>query len=127
MAGIIFPHRSGFMKSEEFLADFPPFAERAEDIAAFVRGAEVIMHNAEFDEGFLTIVRVLRLLIIWSLTMPIFAIISVILSGSFISCCVRFRHFGAVVVNADSDANCKAMQMGIYSLPIMVQCRRQKK
>ena len=39
--------------SEEFLADFPPFAERAEDIAAFVRGAEVIMHNAEFDEGFL--------------------------------------------------------------------------
>lgn len=39
--------------SDEFLAGFPPFAGRANDIAEFVRGAEVIMHNAEFDEGFL--------------------------------------------------------------------------
>ena len=39
--------------SESALTTTAPFAERAEDIAAFVRGAEVIMHNAEFDEGFL--------------------------------------------------------------------------
>lgn len=39
--------------TEEFLADFPPFAERAQDIADFVRDAEVVIHNAEFDEGFL--------------------------------------------------------------------------
>lgn len=39
--------------SDDFLSGFPPFAERADDIADFVRGAEVIIHNAEFDESFL--------------------------------------------------------------------------
>ena len=41
--------------SEEFLADFPPFAERAEDIAAFPNAPRTASDyaNAEFDEGFL--------------------------------------------------------------------------
>lgn len=37
----------------EFLSDKPKFAEVAEDILRFVEGAEIIIHNAAFDVGFL--------------------------------------------------------------------------
>jgi len=37
----------------EFLADKPKFAEIAEELLAFVRDAEVIIHNASFDLEFL--------------------------------------------------------------------------
>lgn len=37
----------------EFLADKPKFAEVAQDIRDFVEGAELIIHNAPFDMGFL--------------------------------------------------------------------------
>ncbi|MEO0972619.1 MAG: DNA polymerase III subunit epsilon [Pseudomonadota bacterium] len=36
-----------------FLADKPRFAEVAEAFLAFVRGAELVIHNADFDVGFL--------------------------------------------------------------------------
>ena len=39
--------------SDEFLADKPKFAEVAAEFAAFVRGAELVIHNAAFDVGFL--------------------------------------------------------------------------
>ncbi len=39
--------------SNEFLRDKPKFAELADEILAYVRGAEVIIHNAPFDLGFL--------------------------------------------------------------------------
>jgi DNA polymerase-3 subunit epsilon len=39
--------------TDEFLADKPKFAEVAEEFLAFVRGAELIIHNAAFDMGFL--------------------------------------------------------------------------
>lgn len=39
--------------SDEFLADKPRFAEIAEDFLAFVGGAELVIHNAPFDVGFL--------------------------------------------------------------------------
>jgi DNA polymerase-3 subunit epsilon len=39
--------------TDEFLADKPPFEHIAEEVAAFVAEAEVIIHNAEFDLGFL--------------------------------------------------------------------------
>ncbi len=39
--------------TEAFLADKPAFAQVADEIVAFVAGAEVIIHNAEFDVGFL--------------------------------------------------------------------------
>ena len=39
--------------SDEFLADKPKFAEIAADFMEFVRGAELIIHNAAFDVGFL--------------------------------------------------------------------------
>lgn len=39
--------------STEFLADKPEFAQIADDLLAFVRDAEVIIHNAPFDVGFL--------------------------------------------------------------------------
>lgn len=39
--------------TNEFLADKPAFADIAEDFLAFVRGAELIIHNAEFDVGFI--------------------------------------------------------------------------
>jgi DNA polymerase-3 subunit epsilon len=39
--------------TEEFLADKPRFAEVADDLLAFLSGAEVIIHNAAFDVGFL--------------------------------------------------------------------------
>jgi DNA polymerase III subunit epsilon len=39
--------------TDEFLADKPPFATIAEAFAEFVRGADVVIHNAAFDVGFL--------------------------------------------------------------------------
>ncbi len=39
--------------SDEFLADKPKFAEVAAEFANFVRGAELVIHNAAFDVGFL--------------------------------------------------------------------------
>jgi DNA polymerase-3 subunit epsilon len=39
--------------SDEFLADKPRFAEVAEQLLAYVAGAEVIIHNAAFDVGFI--------------------------------------------------------------------------
>ena len=37
----------------EFLSDKPTFAHVADEIIAFLKGAEVIIHNAPFDVGFL--------------------------------------------------------------------------
>jgi DNA polymerase-3 subunit epsilon len=37
----------------EFLSDKPRFADRAEELLAFVKGAEIIIHNAPFDIAFL--------------------------------------------------------------------------
>lgn len=37
----------------EFLQDKPPFAEIADDLLAFVEGAELIIHNAPFDIEFI--------------------------------------------------------------------------
>lgn len=37
----------------EFLSDKPRFHEIAEDLRAYIQGAEVIIHNAPFDLGFL--------------------------------------------------------------------------
>ncbi|MEZ5740186.1 MAG: DNA polymerase III subunit epsilon [Burkholderiaceae bacterium] len=39
--------------SREMLADKPRFAEIADEFLAFVAGAEVLIHNASFDVGFL--------------------------------------------------------------------------
>ncbi len=39
--------------SDEFLADKPLFAEIAVELLGFIEGAEIIMHNAAFDVGFL--------------------------------------------------------------------------
>jgi DNA polymerase-3 subunit epsilon len=39
--------------SDEFLADKPRFGEVAEQLLAYVAGAEIIIHNAAFDVGFL--------------------------------------------------------------------------
>ena len=39
--------------TNEFLADKPRFAELAHEFLEFVRGAELIIHNATFDIGFL--------------------------------------------------------------------------
>jgi DNA polymerase-3 subunit epsilon len=39
--------------SDEFLADKPKFAEIADELIEFLNGAEVIIHNAPFDVGFL--------------------------------------------------------------------------
>jgi DNA polymerase-3 subunit epsilon len=39
--------------SNEFLRDKPKFAELAENILAYVQDAEIIIHNAAFDIGFL--------------------------------------------------------------------------
>lgn len=39
--------------TDEFLADKPKFAEIAEELLEFVAGAELIIHNAPFDVGFL--------------------------------------------------------------------------
>lgn len=39
--------------SNEFLQDKPRFAALIEDFIAYIRGAELIIHNASFDVGFL--------------------------------------------------------------------------
>ncbi|OHC66193.1 MAG: DNA polymerase III subunit epsilon [Rhodocyclales bacterium GWA2_65_19] len=39
--------------TNEFLADKPKFSEIAGDFMEFVRGAELVIHNAAFDVGFL--------------------------------------------------------------------------
>jgi DNA polymerase-3 subunit epsilon len=39
--------------SDAFLADKPRFADVAEQLLAYVAGAEVIIHNAAFDVGFI--------------------------------------------------------------------------
>ena len=39
--------------TSEFLSDKPKFAEVAADLMAYVEGAEIIIHNAPFDVGFL--------------------------------------------------------------------------
>lgn len=39
--------------SDEFLADKKRFAEVAHEFLEFIRGAEIIAHNAEFDVGFI--------------------------------------------------------------------------
>lgn len=39
--------------SNAFLADKPRFAEIAEELIEYLRGAELIIHNASFDVGFL--------------------------------------------------------------------------
>src|SRR5687768_3522988 len=37
----------------EFLSDKPKFAEIADELRDYIQGAEVIIHNAPFDVGFL--------------------------------------------------------------------------
>ncbi|MFM8767625.1 MAG: DNA polymerase III subunit epsilon [Rubrivivax sp.] len=39
--------------TDEFLSDKPRFADQALKVLEFLRGAEVIIHNAPFDSGFL--------------------------------------------------------------------------
>jgi DNA polymerase III subunit epsilon len=39
--------------TEEFLADKPKFASVADELMAYLEGAEIIAHNAAFDVGFL--------------------------------------------------------------------------
>ncbi len=39
--------------TEEFLRDKPRFTDIADDLLAFVEGAELIIHNAQFDVGFI--------------------------------------------------------------------------
>ncbi|WP_455221396.1 DNA polymerase III subunit epsilon [Kaarinaea lacus] len=39
--------------SNEFLADKPFFADIVDDFIAFIKGAELIIHNAPFDVGFI--------------------------------------------------------------------------
>lgn len=39
--------------TNEFLADKPAFADIAKDFVQFIRGAELIIHNAAFDVGFI--------------------------------------------------------------------------
>jgi DNA polymerase-3 subunit epsilon len=41
--------------SDEFLADKPLFAAVVDELLEFVRGAEIIIHNAAFDIGFLDV------------------------------------------------------------------------
>ncbi|MEQ4511818.1 DNA polymerase III subunit epsilon [Dickeya zeae] len=39
--------------SDEFLADKPTYAKVADDFIDFIRGAELVIHNASFDIGFM--------------------------------------------------------------------------
>ncbi|MBG6242176.1 MAG: DNA polymerase III subunit epsilon [Candidatus Symbiopectobacterium sp. Dall1.0] len=39
--------------SDEFLQDKPAYAEIAEELIEFIRGAELVIHNAAFDIGFM--------------------------------------------------------------------------
>ena len=41
--------------ADEFLADKPLFAQVVDELLEFVRGAEIIIHNAAFDVGFLDV------------------------------------------------------------------------
>jgi DNA polymerase-3 subunit epsilon len=39
--------------TDEFLADKPPFAAIADEVLEFIAGADVVIHNAAFDVGFI--------------------------------------------------------------------------
>ncbi|MFG6076703.1 DNA polymerase III subunit epsilon [Erwinia sp. OPT-41] len=39
--------------ADEFLADKPTFADIADDFLAYIEGAELVIHNASFDIGFM--------------------------------------------------------------------------
>src|SRR5260370_18547501 len=39
--------------TDEFVSDKPLFAEKAEDFLAFIAAAQLVIHNAQFDLGFL--------------------------------------------------------------------------
>ncbi|ODN72133.1 DNA polymerase III subunit epsilon [Methylobrevis pamukkalensis] len=39
--------------SDEFLADKPRFEDIADDFVAFIAGAQLVIHNAQFDMGFI--------------------------------------------------------------------------
>ncbi|WP_409420443.1 DNA polymerase III subunit epsilon [Pseudaeromonas sp. ZJS20] len=39
--------------TDDFLADKPPFAAVAQEFIEFIRGAELVIHNAPFDVGFM--------------------------------------------------------------------------
>lgn len=39
--------------THEFLADKPRFADKAQELMEFLQGAELVIHNASFDVGFL--------------------------------------------------------------------------
>ncbi|WP_319781783.1 DNA polymerase III subunit epsilon [Oceanisphaera sp. IT1-181] len=39
--------------TDDFLADKPPFSGQVEELLDFIRGAELVAHNAPFDVGFL--------------------------------------------------------------------------
>ncbi len=39
--------------ADEFLLDKPTFAEIADDFLAYIKGAELVIHNASFDIGFM--------------------------------------------------------------------------
>jgi len=39
--------------ADEFLQDKPTFAEVADDFLAYIKGAELVIHNASFDIGFM--------------------------------------------------------------------------
>lgn len=41
--------------TQEFLQDKPPFAQIAQPLVDYLRGAELIIHNASFDVGFLDV------------------------------------------------------------------------
>jgi DNA polymerase-3 subunit epsilon len=41
--------------TDEFLADKPPFAAVADELMDYLSGAEVVIHNAPFDVGFLNV------------------------------------------------------------------------
>jgi DNA polymerase-3 subunit epsilon len=41
--------------TDEFLADKPPFAAIADELMTYLAGAEIVIHNAAFDVGFLNV------------------------------------------------------------------------
>ncbi len=41
--------------TDEFLADKPPFATVADELMEYLAGAEIVIHNAAFDVGFLDV------------------------------------------------------------------------
>ena len=41
--------------TDEFLADKPPFATIADELLTYLAGAEIVIHNAPFDVGFLNV------------------------------------------------------------------------